>query len=266
MSNNKPIKKMDSPPKRENHVMNITQPCSESETSKDLPDFHKGRMIVEMRPNTMQVPYFCFTFSYKYPELKEVNLQDNAPQNKKPKVTQESSQDGNEKPSDPEKVVVYKERGSMFEHPPVLSNKVLAGILRNIRNAYINFKIHLVHANSWLFEYDHSQDLFFEEKLVEASDKIKKCIYGNVSLWSSYNINKLCLDSDDEDLSNLIIAIHVTRVVGFTAEIDHKKRKVKVLVFHQARTEVHEYAHDCDFVAYGYPKDDDEHNESDGDY
>lgn len=243
-------------------VLNVAQASVETEVNKDLPLIHQGRMIVEMKPNTMQVPYFCFTLSYKYPELKEAKQHEN----KKPKVTQDSPDELSSPSSEVEKKVVYKERSQDFARPPVLSNKVLSGILRNIRNAYMNFKINLVHANSWMFEYDHTQDLFFEEKLLDAANKIKNCPHQNVSLWSTYNINKLCLDDDDTDLSNLIISIHINRVIGFTAETDHKNKKVKILVFHQVRTEVHEYAHDCDFFAYGYPEEanaNDDENESD---
>ena len=244
-------------------VMNVAQASVESYVNQDLPLIHQGRMIVEMKPNTMQVPSYCFTLSYKYPELKEIE----APENKKIKVTQESTDEVSCDSSKHEKTVVYKERAQDLARPPVLSNKVLSGILRNVRNAYRNFKINLVHANSWMFGYDHTQDIFFEKKLLDAADKIKNCPYQNVSLWSAHNMHKFCLEDDDLDLTNMIIAIHMNRVIGFTAETDHKNKKVKVLVFHQARTEVHEYAHDCDFFAYGYPKDEiDNNDENESDY
>lgn len=111
------------------------------------------------------------------------------------------------------------------------------------------------------------QDPFFDERLLVAAEKIKQCEYSNVSLWSHLNIMNLCLespvDSIDHDVANLIISIHIKRVIEFTANIDHKTKKLQILIYHEYRTMGHDYHHECNVFAYGYPKSTESNNDDD---
>ena len=207
---------------------NDTESCSGT-SPNNLPKNHQNKMIVTMIANKISVPFYFFTFEYKYPRYAhEPDLKKNRMEN-----------------SSEQKMVLYVKKDEDGGAPPVISNKVMAEILQNLTKGYKDFKTSLLDANKWLHESEFFQDDFFILKLELASDLILNCDHSNLSLWSTKNMMEYCLGpTKDEEVANLISRINTYRAIGFSAHLDHKRSIVEVLVHHNHRNNVDEQNND----------------------
>ena len=213
-----------------------------------LPIKHRNRMLVRMVPNIVNVPHYFFTFDYRYPQLAEDCVI------KKQKTCKDDS----------EKLVLYVEK-TPLDAAPVLSNKVIAMILVNIKKAYLNFKKRLLEGNPWLFNAEFLQDVFFEEIIIAASNSIKTSKFAYISLWSPINMTAYEI-TDNNQVAELIERIHLRRMIGFSAHLDQMRNYVEILVYHHHRDEAIYNDRTQEFVYYGYGLPEVNYNKDESDY
>ena len=222
-------------------TLNIQQETGISKQSQnDLPDEHKGRMIVVMEPNRLVVPYYCFKLKYRFPRVADEPL---LKKNRIEGTTQAP-------------VVVYAEREPTEDDPPPpLSNKVLSAILDNITRAYKNFKVSLQRANGWLDDHNFVQDDFFVHTLSAAAKWVHKSRLENIAMFTPENIMLYSSGNvEDKHIAEMIRRINKYRVIGFTANVDNHRERVEILLYHNTRTEDYMSGNEVNFFCYGLPE------------
>ena len=190
---------------------------------------------VKIHTNTVFVPFYCYTFEYFSLKSEE-------------DCSEEANEEGSDMKEGSKGLKTSKSKWESIDmkgkEALILSNSVLAGILKAITDGYIEFKNKMLAATPWLDDVNlltqgsFCQDRFFVDGLIGARDAILRSPHGPVSLWSPSNIAKHLvglLPENAHDVATLIRNIHAKRVIGFSARMDERNERVIVLVYHNKR-------------------------------